>query len=454
MAEAHRITIPNWCRSIRACQEQSQWDGQNLSANLLLVCVVKSQIVLTGSGFLNDDLFDLPIGLLDRCRLQFQRAPDSADSCFPFHSACWALLEDCQADQINSSGYVALYQIFQSMHFYRGALRWGHDYGGVSRCQDRRWNEAALNSFYIADPQHFSLADRIIDPVISSRVDGAIKGSYRTGIHLCQRVSGRLACKNSQNGLVTIHIELLDTIIALLSHQDVLNLLCTCSCVYSRYEQGLPASFWQSRFYPNSEAGFARSIRPKSYSWKSWFFALQRQTKTESMSIHLLNRRRIWKLVLHLVQLIHFTTSRRASGVARKIDTSPVFRCTPLSDSQDGCRELYQKFIPFPAPKIAKLCSLMPTYISINEQRFVSGLTLGFSNGTTLDAGYVVDGGVAQDDLEEHDELWFSFNSQGIKMVTLQATSRLYTDKYAVAKLCLKDCRGIAIGLDVSLFKF
>lgn len=99
-----------------------------------LVCWFENQTILTKIGYVDGAAtpFYLPIPQHGSRRFYYQCNPiavdKSTDSCFPFHAACWTLLQKSHGRKLANDEIQVLLSIFESVHCHRRSLRWGHNY--------------------------------------------------------------------------------------------------------------------------------------------------------------------------------------------------------------------------------------------------------------------------------------------------------------------------------------
>jgi len=88
---------PEWCKSIRACKLYTNRSFEiETDIGCGVVCWVGSQPVLSGLGYNDEDAipFFLP-GVPRHSRFSTRSTlEDEEASCYPFHAACWDILED------------------------------------------------------------------------------------------------------------------------------------------------------------------------------------------------------------------------------------------------------------------------------------------------------------------------------------------------------------------------
>jgi len=104
-------------------------------------------------------------------------------------------------------------------------------------------------------------------------------------------------------------------------------------------------------------------------------------------------------------------------------------------------------------PAGSELCAVTPSYVFVSNRRLVSGLIFTFSDGKSVDIGYIV--GRQSGHLNPAISpkfLWLVSSSLGIETVALDVYPHSLLDRssgVAISKWRLENLRGISLGLDV-----
>jgi hypothetical protein len=130
--------FPQWCKDIRACMFCWKWRKLNtLYSPLCIVCQVNHVPTLTDIGNNDNDAipYNFPIPSLNESRRYYYccrsvEIDQTPDYCYPFHTACWALLEDIIDGTFSIDALTHLYNIFEGFHYSRMSrcLKWGRNY--------------------------------------------------------------------------------------------------------------------------------------------------------------------------------------------------------------------------------------------------------------------------------------------------------------------------------------
>jgi F-box domain len=414
---------------------------------------------LTSIGFVEGQRYPFNLRIADIPRhfcFRDTRLNQDNNSCFPFHAACWELYRDYSKSTSIEEDYNILYNVLNSTWYYKGALVWGHDYGGASPFQGYRWRHTDVDSHLLADPRLSLEADLL-------REHGTGEQSPKDPPSSILNL-GRRAI-NAPDPFWAVPDELISEIFSHLSSVDVLNLRLASAKVAL---VGLSATFWKSRFLPHHELGFARSLhRPETCTWKSWYLLVKGQCKRGPRRRNLMNRKRIWLLAGHLVELVNTVKERIAFGSSTSILSDWSSRrvtSAPPKYREQGCRELTHRVVTLNSDLMSQLCGLKISSVLIAKQRFVSGLRFIFSSGDSVRIGYV----------DDRNEEWASFESdalhsnlllrmilsnEGFKAISLgtsplrRHSELLMSEDSASAQIPLENLCGLMVGLDVRLPK-
>jgi hypothetical protein len=446
---------PSWCKDLRACKLSYEQESSNSNFGCDVVCWFEGRPILSGKGSNDEDAmpFLLPVPAPNRfCN---RRTVDvDEDSCYPFHAACWTILEDVAPKKLLVNSIETVFWIFESCHYNRGAraLSWGHNYyledilDSRSNDEYRGYSQQDLvaahkyNLAILADPLLFDFKE----VVPSCRKPSSVQFTYSVSYY----------------GLLSLPTEILHTIMYNLQFRDIAHLLQTCR-QYNAAFRDLPYMFWESRFRVYGETGFARSIdRPRSDSWQDWFFRIQSEIRDGPNRMKLRNRKRIWRLAIDLIDLIQ---TIKDPGRVLHGDLGPripalrpysTVSCLALKQDTGGCRELMQRFTHWgESPAESQLCAVTPSYILVSNRRLVSGLTFAFSNGPSVGIGYIV--GRQTGHLKSTVSpkfLWLVCSPLGIETLALDVYPQSFLDSssgVAISKWRLENLRSISLGLDV-----
>ena len=446
--------FPQWCKDISACKLIAPAIVEVVTLVFDEVCWFHGRPTLSDRGHIDDEAMPFHLALPGHGFHRFYYRRSLSDeiegSCYPFHAACLKLLQEIDHEGILLDGGLgALFQIFEGVHYQKNAhvLRWWHDYylDDISDCYlgdiDRRNFREDINPLRFNIKEYKDLA--LPMPPLSRELLSAT-----AMIH-------------------SIPHEIFPLILRNLDFIDVLNLQLASATfykLYRRHASALPALFWESRFWLYGETGFARSICPPLYSWKEWFFSIKSELKDGPNRMRLRNRRRIWKLAVHLIDVI--ATVKEPDHIldgdlpllAHNQMPGYTASCLARKHDSEGCRELTQRFVRL--SKGARLCSISLSYIALLDRRFISGFKLDFTNRKSVTMGYIASR------QREHlrftvspKTLWLVSSQLGFEAIAFDVYPQRFLDsfiskhgtKIAIVRWTLENIKGICLGLDVRL---
>lgn len=454
--------------------------------DLRIVCWYGCQPILSGIGSHEDSdvvPFNLPIPLNGFNRFHFRCYLDELqDHCYPFHAACWMILEQINGGEIFNPDIAALFRVFESVHYYRraGAMNWGHNYyledllaaysGGQDdeHLRENIIRENKDNLDILADPSRFKLLENGAwkQPQRYSRL--LLKNQNHTNLYGPRSADyGPIDSTHHCRGLLSLPYEILELIMCDLDFHDAQHLLRASAPLYRQYGANcynLPSSFWQSRFWTHGKAGFAPEI-PSSCSRRDWFFTVKFELKDGPDKMNLQNRKRVWKLGIELIDLVGSIEQPNRclrgdipTSIHSQVRGSTASCIAEEYDSQ-GCRELTQRFVRL--DNNSRLCSVIPSYVVFSCRRMISGLSFVFSDGEHVDVGYVLRRqGDDCDYTASLNHLWLVVSQLGFEAISVDAYPQQILDsftssyrrKLAVAEWSLEKVKGFYVGLDVAIF--
>lgn len=438
---------------------------------IYIVCLIGQRIILTGKGYTDDDVisYNLPTPSDGDRRFKYRRRPakidQTIDYCYPFHSACWTLLEQASGHKFLDKDIIGLFNVFESFPYNRKSrcLKWGHNYYFEDmltfNSSHQLFIEGSLialnkgNQDILGDPSQFDFNNK----AAKKQLDMTLKRE--------ELQSGTLKLASHESRLLFLSSELLLSVISCLEFRDVLNLFLTCKWLSLSYGTGgslLPTSFWETRFLDCGEAAFAQQIRPSSCSWKDWFMIIKSELKNGRNRSSLQNRRRIWKLGIELGAMVRTINEPGRALHGNIIESLPVDMRGSVSslaetNGIEGCQELKRIYVHFGN---GTLRTILPTYTTVSDRRLISGLTFIFGDGSSIDAGYVVSRqSYCTNSLPSPEFLWLVVSPFGLEAISLdeyphhsicESTSG-YRDDIGVTRWSLKGLGDIFLGLDVRL---
>jgi hypothetical protein len=407
----------------------------------------------------NTEPYNLFIPSHGRRRFCYRRSPADIDltGCYPFHIACWTLLQEGSSIATTGNDIRSLFNVFESFHYNRKSrcLKWGHNYYledmlGKEKQQSSEADIVGINKgdpTLLADPLDYVPSNRQIQ-------------SHQTSLELRkQEPRNRHPLVGSR--LLLLPQEVLQLIVRNLEYYDVQSLILDIG----EKSVALSSWFWISRFSGQGEAAFALPIRPPEYSLEAWFFTLKLQMEHGPSRTNLLNRRRISKLGVELCSIV-MAMNEPGRILRGNVVTSlrnqqrGSVSCLALEHDVEGCRELKQICVNFGnQPTGSRLCAVLPTYTLISNRRLISGLTFIFDDGRSVDAGYVTNRHNGCEDLGVSPKFLFVVCSPlGLEAISVDVYPRRRICQLksvhgssGVARWPIQSLSGISLGLDVCL---
>jgi hypothetical protein len=428
-----------------------------------IVCRFELQHVLSGKGFVDNDAipFNLRIPSHGFTRFCYRRTrnPDIGDFCYPFHTACWTLLQGNSDGETPDNNVETLFNVFESLHYDKisRSLRWWHNYyfedildEDPQACQEDI--TASHEAAKLADPLQFHFKVEEIRERLQKR----------------RSVPCSLSPSTANSQLSLLPPEIFESILCYLCFRDTQSVIKTCRAFYDRFggsALNLRSSFWESMFWGRGETAFAGSLPSEGYSRKDWFFIIKSEAKDGPNRMSLQNRKRIWKLCADLVAIVRTIEEpgrTRYGSVTTLRDRvpGPIASCLAFGSSTNGCRELIEIYVPFDASQRSRVHAIAPHYIVISNRRLISGLTLLLDDGRSVNAGYIGRSMSRLDSVLSPGSLWLVFSRLGFEAVELDTYPRQSLHSYepicefAVARWPSGHLKGIWLGLDVSLHIF
>lgn len=410
--------------------------------------------------------FYLPLPLQGFNRFWYRQSPldERPSSCYPFHAACLRLLRENDHDNSLDQDVQTLFNIFESIYRATHALRWGHNYHfedmldanslSEQKCLGKDIiSENKTRLAILADPSQFHLLEDEIWNIRPRSCSTLLSVSNNGKPFLGSRIE-------------LLPPEILQSVMSRLDFRAARNLLLASKTLYRQYEGDpykLPNLFWESRFWTNGEFGFARSICPGSYSWKDWFLKINLEQNKGANQMNLRNRKRIWKLVVDLMNLAR-TIKDPGRLLLGHPAGSPPFRgstmsCLAQKTSAEGCRELIRRTVCL--RNGSQIRAVIPSYILFLDKRLVSGITFAYTNGEVENVGYVLSGKAPIVNSKVSAKyLWLVSSPLGFVSITINElpsqlveASLSHASNLAIARWPLEHLREASVGLDVSFIQ-
>ncbi|TQW07179.1 hypothetical protein V2A60_000803 [Cordyceps javanica] len=309
---------------------------------------------------------------------------------FPFHEACWSLLEAAIAPEP-----VPLRRLFDLCRSFpmsesEYAPNWGHYYGGL----DRGHPDNGLCVEVGGDSDEYTSHHRLCLTQIAKLNPFHIPELERPPVWQERNVPG-MNFANAQifNLFVWLPHELLFMIAAQLPTRDYLNMrLASRSFIPLFHDR----NFWATRFGPGSERSWVFESRQwdRAIDWQQ----LYRDTSCAHRSPAMHNRERVWLLAQYVRRLLEprFASpestsllladpgdSRTAGAEVRSWNAND-----PYEDFPTGCVSLYRS-ASFKIPLSIDRISFF--FNCLGEAQYVVGLKVVGMCGAVVELGYIAE---------------------------------------------------------------
>lgn len=328
---------------------------------------------------------------------------------FVFHDACWSLVK--QAYHPAPVPHERLFEVLDSLPIVMAgdSIDWGHDYGGLAilqdgndyfpweylRFSDRQFRDGWSNIPYSANPLAISAVEEILAEAAQSSPSCSLRLST--------------AGRDPFNKLPE---ELCFIIAAYLSTSDVLNARRVSRSFWRMFDL---QSFWASRFMGKSaerswlfeatrELESAGGIAGRR-DWR-WLY---RRTSDARLGRAARNRKRVWGLICHVVDISDLCWNELPSELPLPWQSPPSVSEEPtpapswvlvagsirgwgqdFSLLQKGCARLKIQRVAFSADGISRVAA---STVLLGSSLYIAGLSLTATSGEVLTLGYRGGGG-------------------------------------------------------------
>ena len=307
---------------------------------------------------------------------------------FVFHEACWSLLE--KAVRPGKVPRIRLFDVCNSLPFplHGDSISWGHDYGGLSfidaghhfprgdRFGDREYTEP--DRVFSSDPYDIPDVERLL-----TEKPQAPWPSTTCPAFIIPAIRGE--CFSA------LPEELCAEIATYLPTTDVLNARLASRAFWPTFHS---QQFWGSRFRGGSDRSWLFEAwdgeRARDWRW------LYRRTNDAHIGPGLQNRKRIWTLILKLLDILSLRwNALPESSSACLID----FEISPWSHAggdlreepanifyrlEEGCRLLHKQRVSVPD----NLAQFSASSVRVGDLEYIAGIKLSTATGETIQLGY------------------------------------------------------------------
>lgn len=298
---------------------------------------------------------------------------------YPFHEACWALLEKTWAPEP-----VPVRRLFDAClslpwSGHAGNFTWDHDYGGVVF---RRMGYSPWEDVHCVQDVPCGRADPYLSPEIQKlpHLTPTLEGAPQ---------EGAIATRKGHDIFAHLPFEIVLHVATYLPTPDYLNARRALRALYPVFYTN---HFWRSRFGPGGERDwiFEAPVWQVSCDWLSIY------RRTQHGSPDMENRQRLWKLASILKGILspqwmepEEGDINTTSGMDMDSCVSEVTGNIEKASHQllEGCRRFHQR----QAPVSTDLSRIAFSVIRSCDVTYISGLRLIMASGRDIPLGYISD---------------------------------------------------------------
>lgn len=295
---------------------------------------------------------------------------------FPFHEACWSLLE--QAYSTEQIPQRRLFEVCRSLPFSNrlDCVTWHHDFGGLISADDDSY---PWEDLFVDQEVAFASSNPYVVPEIQQLPD-----ETPTLPDIPKTMS------TNADIFADFPLEIIKSISLCLPTNDYLNARLALRSFHPVFYM---QQFWASKFLPYAD----RSWVFESKNWRmacNWLWLYRR---TANGSPEMKNRERVWRLVEEVKELLRSEwiqpPSRsitdvsdmkwlKAAGDVRP-DTSQSYQ-----GFDGGCRQFREKQVCVPPDQLSHLAFSL---IRSGDTTYITGIRFILSRGEDVHLGYMAD---------------------------------------------------------------
>ncbi|KAF7561546.1 hypothetical protein G7046_g2595 [Stylonectria norvegica] len=330
------------------------------------------------------------------------QGPSQGRHGFPFHEACWELLEAVHTPE--PIPLRALYDLCRSLPLKPGgeSLRWHHDFGGIvplALWGPYPWLDDPMLLAGSSDEDSVDGDSPVDTPLYSSAsaCPNEVPDFQKLLLQVPDCPSGTLFDRRQDRSGDPFDIlpeEVCSEIAAYLPNPDFFNARLASRAFWPIFHS---QQFWASRFKKGGELDWLGEAPTWTYiNPPQWARLYRAVTTAYSHNLHLENRKRIWGLADSLRMIICQSRNDLSNNVASSItsgqfawmsaggDVQPETKGVASKQFYEGCRELYKQEVSFKTAISRIVCST----IDIGDDRYVNGIEITSSAGEVAHLGY------------------------------------------------------------------
>ncbi|KAK4155082.1 hypothetical protein C8A00DRAFT_13823 [Chaetomidium leptoderma] len=306
---------------------------------------------------------------------------------FPFHAACWRIMEKVCSP--GTPDVQSAFDLCRSFPVQLGIMNWGHDYGGSVGYHYKPAGLAPGEELQFVYP--INTGSQCRDPLDIPEIRDVFEDQDRDNFDRGPAIPPqRHITTGYQDDFSRLPIEILQLILIYLPTPDV-GTLKRASRIYANLH--LHDQFWKSRFYRGYELDFAfegkRCFPLVKGCWRSIYFSIKDLRGKPSV----INRRRLWLLSSSLQDLLLRATETKCDGSLSDAHflgadvrwATANSTLIPHDKSFTlGSRLLYKRVIAVPDNTTAVFIST----IAVSSRRYISGIRVQQRDGESFSLGY------------------------------------------------------------------
>lgn len=311
---------------------------------------------------------NIPIGVI-------RQTPVDGRYGFPFHEACWSLLE--QAYSTKGIPLGRLFEVCRSLPFSNriGHVTWDHDFGGL----------------VVADEDSYPWEDLFVEQEVTFASSNPYVVPEIQQLHYETPTSPDVSktTSNSADIFADVPLEIINSISLYLPTNDYLNARLALRSFYSVFYM---QQFWASKFLPYAD----RSWVFESQNWGmtcNWLWLYHR---TANGSPGMKNRERVWRLVENVEEILRSNWIEPLSYSITDVcdmkwlkaagDVRPNTRQPRQAFFGGGCLQFHAKYVHMPPDQLSQLAFSL---IRLENATYITGIRFIFSRGEDVSLGYM-----------------------------------------------------------------
>ncbi|KAH7175925.1 F-box domain-containing protein [Dactylonectria macrodidyma] len=382
---SHHITSCVLCGYIIGDDEHQDALWMNL---FRILYSSEEQVAVTGVGFLYDaDVFTwvAPLDFGARWDTSESRVdigvgrqhPANGRHGFPFHEACWSLLEKVYSPR--PIPQKQLFEVCRSLPFsdQLNCLTWGHDYEGLISANNDQYPYVDL---FVDQGLGRARNDPYLVPEIQQL-------PYEAPTQ--PDISTKLVSK-SADIFAKLPLEIITSISLHLPTADYLNTRLVSPSFHPVFHI---QRFWASRFLPNAD----RSWVFESQNWEKicdWRWLYHR---TADGTYGMKNRKRVWQLAEKVKEILSSEwTEPMSYSIADATEVNWLeASANTLTDARlprhgfiGGCRQFHHRHVSIPPDQLSHLAFSL---IRPGDGTYITGIRLVLARGEIIQLGYMAE---------------------------------------------------------------